>query len=296
MFRNLMYLCLVLLLAACQGGLIVPTGPTSTPFPESFTGKAQVGANTLVMQCLGSGEPTIILENSVDGLMWDSSALHRFKKISRTCTYNRLGESPGKIEGPRTIMNQVNDLHELLAKTAVPGPYILVGHLSGGYNIVLYASQYPDDVAGLLCVDCYPVGIYQNFMSKLDSQNPNNTQAIVNARNTMNAIYAWQHWYERVDLMASDQELMKVTTLGDRLFILMVATKELHGETILGIGDKNISQLFEDSWNETIRNMGKLSTRGRIELYPEDNMITIALNPKVDETIEEMWSGAKAMK
>jgi pimeloyl-ACP methyl ester carboxylesterase len=291
-----MCFCLVLLLAACQGGPFVLAGPTSTPFPESFTGKAQVGANTLVMQCLGSGEPTIILENSVDGLMWDSSALHRFKKISRTCTYNRLGESPGKIEGPRTIMNQVNDLHELLAKTAVPGPYILVGHLSGGYNIVLYASQYPDDVAGLLCVDCYPVGIYQNFMSKLDSQNPNNTQAIVNARNTMNAIYAWQHWYERVDLMASDQELMKVTTLGDRLFILMVATKELHGETILGIGDKNISQLFEDSWNETIRNMGKLSTRGRIELYPEDNMITIALNPKVDETIEEMWSGAKAMK
>lgn len=296
MFRNLICFCLVLLLAACQGGPFVLAGPTPTPFPENFTGKAQVGSNTLVMQCLGSGEPTIILENSVDGLMWDSSALYRFKKISRTCTYNRLGESPGKIEGPRTIMNQVNDLHELLAKTAVPGPYILVGHLSGGYNIVLYASQYPDDVAGLLCVDCYPVGIYQNFMSKLDSQNPNNTQAIVDARNSMDAIYAWQHWYERLDFLASDQEIMKVTTLGDRPFILMVATKELHGETIFGIGDKNISQLFEESWNETIRNMVKLSTRGRFDLYPEDNMITIAHNPKVDETIEEMWSGAKAMK
>jgi pimeloyl-ACP methyl ester carboxylesterase len=47
----------------------------------------------------------------------------------------------------------VTDLHAMLGEAAIPGPYVLVGHSIGGAFVRLYASQYPDDVAGLVLVD-----------------------------------------------------------------------------------------------------------------------------------------------
>jgi pimeloyl-ACP methyl ester carboxylesterase len=47
----------------------------------------------------------------------------------------------------------VADLHALLDAAGVPGPYMLVGHSMGGLFARLYASTYPDEVAGLVLVD-----------------------------------------------------------------------------------------------------------------------------------------------
>jgi pimeloyl-ACP methyl ester carboxylesterase len=47
----------------------------------------------------------------------------------------------------------VADLHALLRAAGVPGPYVLVGHSLGGLFVRLYASTYPDEVAGLVLVD-----------------------------------------------------------------------------------------------------------------------------------------------
>jgi pimeloyl-ACP methyl ester carboxylesterase len=54
---------------------------------------------------------------------------------------------------PRTAADVVADLHALLAMEAVPGPYVLVGHSVGGLFVRLYASLYPDEVAGLVLID-----------------------------------------------------------------------------------------------------------------------------------------------
>jgi pimeloyl-ACP methyl ester carboxylesterase len=47
----------------------------------------------------------------------------------------------------------VNDLHALLENGLEPGPYILIGHSVGGLHALLYASQFPSDVAGLVLVN-----------------------------------------------------------------------------------------------------------------------------------------------
>ena len=49
-------------------------------------------------------------------------------------------------------LDQVKELHALLAQTGVPGPYILVGHSIAGYNMLLFTDQYPKEVVGLVCV------------------------------------------------------------------------------------------------------------------------------------------------
>jgi pimeloyl-ACP methyl ester carboxylesterase len=41
----------------------------------------------------------------------------------------------------------------LLNNAGVQGPYVLVGHSFGGTNVQLYASQYPNEVAGMVLVD-----------------------------------------------------------------------------------------------------------------------------------------------
>jgi pimeloyl-ACP methyl ester carboxylesterase len=47
----------------------------------------------------------------------------------------------------------VDDLHTLLAAARLPPPYVLVGHSFGGLNARLYASQYPDEVVGMVLID-----------------------------------------------------------------------------------------------------------------------------------------------
>lgn len=70
------------------------------------------------------------------------------------CTYDRGGmgwSEPGT--QPRTSQQFIEELHALLNNAGVQGPYVLVGHSLGGVNVQLYASQYPDEVAGMVLVD-----------------------------------------------------------------------------------------------------------------------------------------------
>jgi pimeloyl-ACP methyl ester carboxylesterase len=40
-----------------------------------------------------------------------------------------------------------------LIKTKTPGPYVLVGHSFGGYNVRVYTGRYPNEVSGVVLVD-----------------------------------------------------------------------------------------------------------------------------------------------
>jgi pimeloyl-ACP methyl ester carboxylesterase len=44
-------------------------------------------------------------------------------------------------------------LHTLLHHAEIPGPYVLVGHSMGGFDVRLYASLYRSEVAGMVLVD-----------------------------------------------------------------------------------------------------------------------------------------------
>jgi len=71
-------------------------------------------------------------------------------------SYDRPNTTAGASDpapAPRTAADVVADLHLLLEAAAVPGPYVLVGHSVGGLFVRLYASRYPDEVAGLVLVD-----------------------------------------------------------------------------------------------------------------------------------------------
>ena len=75
---------------------------------------------------------------------------------AKVCSYDRAGL--GKSDrGPAnaTGLNVVSDLHLLLGAAKIHPPFILVGHSLGGLIARLYASRFPDEVAGVVFVDSY---------------------------------------------------------------------------------------------------------------------------------------------
>lgn len=118
-------------------------------------GKVDIGGYGLNVKVEGKGTPTVIFESGLGGGIgvW-TNVQPEISKITRTFSYDRagLGESD-KSTLDRTSSNQVRELHELLQKTKVKGPYIIVAHSIGGFNARLFADSYPEEVAGIIFVD-----------------------------------------------------------------------------------------------------------------------------------------------
>ncbi len=45
------------------------------------------------------------------------------------------------------------DLHTLLERAHIPGPYVLAGHSFGGLYVLRFAAMFPDQVAGMVLLD-----------------------------------------------------------------------------------------------------------------------------------------------
>lgn len=116
----------------------------------------EVGGYSLHLYCTGeSGAPTVVMDSGLGGTVLDWQLVHpEIAKFARVCTYDRAGMGwSGAGTQPRTSEQIVRELHTLLGNAGVEGPYVLVGHSFGGTNMQVYASQYPDEVAGMVLVD-----------------------------------------------------------------------------------------------------------------------------------------------
>jgi len=54
---------------------------------------------------------------------------------------------------PRTAKHFAYELHTLLERASVEGPYVMVGHSLGGLTVRIFAHAYPTEVAGLVLID-----------------------------------------------------------------------------------------------------------------------------------------------
>ncbi len=114
-----------------------------------------IGGYQLHLNCQGSGSPTVIMEAGLNdfSLFW-SAVQPEIAQFTQLCTYDRAGLGWSEASPyPRTSAQMVEELHTLLNKADVAGPYLLVGHSFGGANMRLFAYQYPDETAGLILVD-----------------------------------------------------------------------------------------------------------------------------------------------
>ena len=114
-----------------------------------------VGGYRLHLNCVGAGSPTVVLESAFPGTSADWGWVQPdVAALSRVCAYDRAGMAwSDAASAPRDARRIATDLHVLLERAQVAGPYVLVGHSFGGLLVRQYAAQYPAEVAGVVLIE-----------------------------------------------------------------------------------------------------------------------------------------------
>ena len=154
--RWLLYPLLAVLLVASVGGGYQTVRESldagAYPMPGQLV---DVGAHRLHLHCTGSGSPTVVLEPgggaSSSDVAWIAPVVARDTTV---CVYDRAGRGwSDATDGPQDGTHIAADLHTLLERAHIPGPYVLAGHSFGGLYVQSFAAQFPDQVAGMVLLD-----------------------------------------------------------------------------------------------------------------------------------------------
>jgi hypothetical protein len=272
------WLC-VLFLAACSAGLPssrtpIATPPISTgsPAPVAVSQLVDVSGHRLWLECQGSGSPTVILESGlgVYSGTWHE-VLPKVAAVTHVCRYDRagLGESePGP--KPRTSKRMVAELHTLLVKARVPGPYVLVGHSLAGLNIHLFASTYAKDVVGLVFVDAIHPDLDVRIEKLLSAKQIAERRADLELN---------QEGIRFRDILTSEAQVRGAGPVPD---VPLVVVR--HGLPFDG-GPGWPTDVVEHLWAELQNDLAKLTPRGKVVLAAKSHH-------RIQEDEPEVVSGA----
>lgn len=146
---------LVILMLFALGGAYETIGQSAAPAVAMRGQLVDVGPYRLHLECTGSGAPTVILEPGGGGSAASMGLIApAVARDSRVCVYDRAGRGwSDSASSPPDGAQIATDLHRLLDRAHVPGPYVLAGHSFGGLYVRTYAAKYPAEVAGLVLVD-----------------------------------------------------------------------------------------------------------------------------------------------
>ncbi len=207
-----------------------PVAPSATALaspsgPGHFEGLVDIGGRSLFLECDGAGAPTLILDAGLSG---DSGNWGRvgflplLTPISRWCVYDRANRGRSDPDPRmRTSADIVDDLKALLDSANLEPPYVLVGHSFGGYNVRLFASEFPDEVAGMVLMDTVTPGFVVGQEALLTPD-----QWAVEADSYRGRTEPY------VDFLASGIEVAEAEPPPDRLPVLVVAATERHAGNV----------------------------------------------------------------
>lgn len=145
------------LLVLMFGAVIAGFAQSSVPLGPAPGKMIDVGGHKLHICCVGphNAKPAVILEAGGGAFSKDWTAVQSLlAERVRTCAYDRAGlgwSDPGP--APRTLAQEVFELHTLLESAKISGPFVLVGQSLGALDVRLFTEDYGNDVAGVVLVD-----------------------------------------------------------------------------------------------------------------------------------------------
>src|SRR5215212_8580352 len=154
--KALLWLVVALLILAVAGAIYqtIATERAERAYPPPGE-MVDVGGYSLHINCVGQGSPTVVLDGGSGEMsaqwVW---AQQEVSDTTRVCAYDRAGMGWSEMgPQPRDGRQISSELHTLLTKADIEGPYVLVGHSFGGMYMQTYAARYPEEVAGVVLVD-----------------------------------------------------------------------------------------------------------------------------------------------
>jgi pimeloyl-ACP methyl ester carboxylesterase len=144
-------LCVVLILSP---NLTAKSQTPIAPRPLPIGTLVDVGGYRVHLYCLGQGSPTVMIAGAFS---FDWALVQpEVAKFTRVCTFDSSGTAwsdplPGATAP--TCNQRLNEIHQLIMKAPVAGPYVLVGFSVGAQWVRLYAARYPNNIVGMVLVD-----------------------------------------------------------------------------------------------------------------------------------------------
>lgn len=189
---------------------------------------ADVHGTRLRYICEGDGPVTVVIDQG-QGLsieqgferprpMGWTKVFKEIQNATRILMHDRAGlGSSDPASGPRTSSEMVDDLRAVLAAAQVRPPYVLVGHSIGGFNVRLFAGQYPNEVLGLVLVDsCHPDQLGK-FASTLPAEAPGEAMPLKLLRRGRGAALST----EAIDFRACAEQAREVMTIGRKPLVVL---------------------------------------------------------------------------
>jgi pimeloyl-ACP methyl ester carboxylesterase len=294
----------------------------------------QSGMLKMNIDCVGSGSPTVILEQGggMPALGW-MKVQPQIAAFTRVCSYDRAGygwSEPGPM--PRTIPRLAKELKALLDASGEKGPYVMAAASLGGPIVRLYTKLYPNDVAGLILVDAS----HEDQQKRAQSVQP--PELIAENNREVESYQRWERLRRPFMLHLGIERFMVHFTQQSgqmpQLFweeYLYLSHKPGFQETVaseirslpdsssalnaINLGDrplivltagkmtftpepfltKEIEDKIRNAWIELQAEQAHLSTRGKQIIVPDSGHVIMFERPDaVVAAIREVWSEVKA--
>jgi pimeloyl-ACP methyl ester carboxylesterase len=136
----------------------------SKPLPPGTL--IDVGGYRIHLYCTGQGSPTVMIVGAAFSFDW-GLVQPEVAKFTQVCTFDPSGNAwsdaykvPNSISSSQsptsktpTCADRVDEIHRVITKAPINGPYVLVGFSVGALWERIYAAQYPENIAGMVIVD-----------------------------------------------------------------------------------------------------------------------------------------------
>lgn len=257
---------------ACGGGssTAATSTPTTTPAVQStVTTTAAPRPTTTVDQlvggrgqrlhvrCVGQGATTVLLISGFGGGAEGWASIEpAIAGRSRVCSYERPGT--GTSDPPTsmsTFASQAADLHALLGTIGEPGPYVVVGHSFGGAAAVTFASQFADEVVGLVLIDASPA----SWPAAICAVPEDGSDAAAMLRGLCGA-FAPTGNSEQLDAVAAFAEAARIVSLGSLPMAVITATRRVLPADLAAA---EVTRL-NDAWHQGQQDWLALSTASHL--------------------------------
>jgi pimeloyl-ACP methyl ester carboxylesterase len=145
--------------------LLFASVASAESFPPIPGQRYDIGGYSIHLNCLGEGQPTVIIDAGLGDDSSDWMNVQRdASKTTRVCVYDRAGYGwSDNGPKPRNSLRISHELKKLIQKANLNGPFVLVGHSFGGYNMRVFAATYPESIAGMVLVDASHENQYEKL-------------------------------------------------------------------------------------------------------------------------------------